>query len=147
MPSTKDFSRRIEILDECLRRRQKKWPVEALMETLNEKLSAESNKKASVRTLYNDLKYLQYDLDAPVGKIKEGNIVYYSYLDPNFSIKNLPIKQDEVALLKDAIDIIRQVSGFSIMEDLEAILRNLENTVTTNEPERFTIFHIIKPSY
>lgn len=139
MPSTKDFSRRIEILDECLRRRQKKWPVEALLETLNAKLIAEFNKKVSIRTLYNDLKYLQYDLDAPVGKSKDGGIVYYCYLDPNFSIKNLPVKADEVALLKDAMDIIRQVSGYSIMEDLEAIVRKLENTVTTNVPDRYTV--------
>lgn len=139
MPSTKDFSRRLEILDECLRRRQKKWPVDALLETLNAKLIAEFNKKVSIRTLYNDLKYLQYDLDAPVEKVKEGGIVYYCYLDPNFSIKNLPIKSDEVALLKDAIDIIRQVGGYSIMEDLEAIVRKLENTLTANVPDRYTV--------
>ncbi|MBZ5857553.1 helix-turn-helix transcriptional regulator [Flavihumibacter profundi] len=139
MPSTKDFSRRIDILDECLRRRQKKWTVEALLETLNGKLIAEFNKKVSIRTLYNDLKYLQYDLDAPVEKVTEGRMVHYRYLDPNFSIKNLPIKQDEVALLKDAIDIIRQVSGYSIMEDLEAIVRKLENTITTNVQDRYTV--------
>jgi hypothetical protein len=55
MPYNKDFTRRIEILDECLRRRQKKWFIEDLLEALNEKLDDRFDKKVSKRTLYSDL--------------------------------------------------------------------------------------------
>src|SRR5437763_1777240 len=100
MPYNKDFTRRIEILDECLRRRQKKWFIEDLLEALNEKLDDRFDKKVSKRTLYSDLEYLQNEKNAPVIKMWEGQRVYYKYEDATYSVLNLPISEEEITKLK-----------------------------------------------
>ena len=51
---------------------------------------------------------------------------------PHYSIKNLPIDNEEIAFLKDAIHILRQVNDFKILGDVDAIINKLQNTVQTN---------------
>ncbi len=141
MPKNKDFQRRIHLLDECLRRRQKKWSAELLLETINSKLFDEFGKDISIRTLQNDIKYLKDEAMAPLIKEKEGQVYYYSYSDPNYSIKNLPVTDEEVTYLKDALSILRQVQSFSILGDIETIVSKLENTIDTNVPESKAYIH------
>src|SRR5690606_3824961 len=102
MPKNKDFQRRIELIDECLRRKQKKWSVHTLLDTINDKLIAEYGTEVSKRTLQNDLNYIQYDLNAPITIAKEAQVFYYSYSDPNYSIKNIPVTEEEITYLRDA---------------------------------------------
>jgi predicted DNA-binding transcriptional regulator YafY len=135
MPLNKDFTRRIEVIDECLRRRQKKWFVEDLLEAVNSKLDERFDKKVSKRTLYDDLKYLQEEKDAPIVKCREGQRVYYKYEDATYSVLNLPISEEEITRLKDAIKMLREVSDFNILEEVDLIVEKLEHTVSTNVPE------------
>ena len=49
MPANKDFQRRIEILDECLRRRQRQWTIQGLLEEVNRKLAESFGKSIGLR--------------------------------------------------------------------------------------------------
>lgn len=133
MPQNKGFALRIELLDECLRNRLRKWTLQDLIDKVSEKLNEQYGTSASKRTIQDDLKYLRDEKGAPVNKIKNGSKTYFSYSDPNFSIKNLPIKGEEIGYLKDAINILKQVSDFKILTDVDEIVNKLQNTVSTNE--------------
>lgn len=135
MPKNKDFQRRIELIDECLRRKQKKWSVQTLLDAINDKLIAEYGKEVSKRTLQNDLNYIQHDLQAPIEVVKEAQVYYYSYTDPNYSIKNIPVTEEEITYLKDALEMLKQVQGLSIVSDVEAIVTKLENTIDATVPD------------
>lgn len=135
MPKNKDFQRRIELIDECLRRKQKKWSVQTLLDTINDKLIAEYGKEVSKRTLQNDLNYIQHDLNAPISIVKEAQVFYYSYLDPNYSIKNIPVTEEEITYLKDALEMLKHVQGLSIVSDVETIITKLENTIDSTVPD------------
>lgn len=132
MPENKDFSFRLEILDECLRNRYRSWTLQNLIDKVSEHLLERHNKTASKRTIQDDLKYMKYEKQAPIEKKKNGSVTYFYYSDPNYSIKNLPIKDEEISYIKDAIDILRQVNDFKILHDVDEIVTKLQNTVTTN---------------
>jgi hypothetical protein len=132
MPKNKDFALRIEIIDECLRNPYKKWTLQMLIDTINIKLSERYGKAIGKRTIQEDLKYLKLDKLAPIKKIKNGKETYFYYDDSNFSIKNLPINDEEINFLNDAINILRQVNDFKILQDVDLIINKLKNTVNTN---------------
>lgn len=132
MPKNKDFSLRIEIIDECFRNRLRKWTLEALIEEVNSKLSDRYGKTASRKTIQNDIRFLIDEKNAPIERRKEGNKTYFFYSDQNFSIKNLPIQYEEIEKLKEAIKILSEVSDFKIIQEVDEIVSKLQNTVSTN---------------
>lgn len=133
MPANKDFFHRIEIIDECLRNHLQKWTLEKLTDCVNEKLEDRYGKKASRRTIQNDIAYLIKEKNAPINRKHDGHTVYFYYLDKTFSIKNLPIQEEDVSLLKNAISILQQVNEFQILNDVNAIIQKLENTIDNSK--------------
>jgi predicted DNA-binding transcriptional regulator YafY len=132
MPLNKDFYFRLEILDECLRNRYRNWTLQDLIDKVSERLLEHYNITASKRTIQADLKFLKEEKLAPIEKKKNGSATYFFYADPNYSIKNLPVKEEEISFLKDAINILRQVNDFKILRDIDDIVTKLQNTVNTN---------------
>lgn len=139
MPKSKDFYHRIEILDECFRRRNKKWHIDELVECLNEKLQDRYGETVSKRTIQYGIDYLINEKCAPIEKVRDGQKVYYSYSDANYSIKNLPLSDEEIILLKDAVAILKQVGGVSMAKDIVAVVDKLENSIASNAATDRTI--------
>lgn len=144
MSKNKDFFHRIAIIDECLRRRDKKWYMEELLDCVNERLSLDYGKTISVRTLQYDLDYLIKEKDAPIEKIRDGNKVLIRYSNVNFSIKNIPLQDEELVLLKDAVNILRQISGLPIIHDIDSIVSKLENTIAAGQQANHSIVQFEK---
>ncbi|RYE30515.1 MAG: WYL domain-containing transcriptional regulator, partial [Sphingobacteriales bacterium] len=132
MPKVKDFYQRIEIIDECFRQRGKKWSIENLLKTVNQKLYDRLEEGISKRTLQYALDYLINEKHAPVGKEKDGAKVLYYYTDVNYSIKNLPLSDEEIILLKDAVELIKQIGSTSIVQEAVSVIGKLENTIAQN---------------
>lgn len=121
MPKNKAFHRRIQILDQCLRRRQKVWTVNALLEATNAHLAGNACPEISLRTLYEDLKYLQETLDAPVEKFHQGKQVCYRYSDPAYSLVNSPLSPAEKEILRKMLDYMR-VNALPMQAEIAALL-------------------------
>lgn len=144
MPKNKDFALRTELIDECLRNSLRKWTLEKIVAEVNLKLNERYNKTTSKHTIQNDIKYLIEEKNAPIARKREGNVTYFYYLDKNFSIKNLPIQEEEVILLKDAINILGQVSEFQIVNDVKEIILKLQNTVSLENVKNPSIIQFEK---
>ena len=132
MPKNKDFALRIEIIDECLRNQYRKWTLQKLIDAINDKLKDRYGKSIGKRTIQDDIKYLKFDKMAPIEKRKEGQNTFFYYSDSNYSVKNLPINNEEISYLNDAINILRQVSDFKIIQDVDDIIYKLKSRVDTN---------------
>lgn len=132
MPKVKDFYQRIELLDECFRQHGKKWAMKQLLERVNEKLEERFEEPVSKRTLHYALKYLIDEKQAPVAKCKDGARVLYYYADANYSIKNLPLSDEEIVLLKDAVEVIKQVGSTSIARNVLSVIAKLEHSIADN---------------
>lgn len=123
MPSNKAFYRRLQVIDQCLRRRQKIWTVTALLEATNEHLEANGCPQISQRTLYDDLKYLQETLAAPVEKFHQGKTVCYRYSDPGYTMVNTPLTEAEKILLQKMQEYLKaNGSPEPLLEGIAALL-------------------------
>jgi predicted DNA-binding transcriptional regulator YafY len=139
MPANKDFSRRLQILDDCLRRRQRHWTIAALLEEVNRRLEEQFGKSISQRSLYDDIKALNLEYDAPIEKYKHDGETCYRYADPHFSIYKIPVSPEDITTIRDAINLLSQVNGLPIAAELAEVLGRLENTVYTNIEGRHTL--------
>ena len=129
-----------------MRNRFRKWTLQNLIDAVNDKLMERYGKTVSKKTVQDALKYMKEELPkpAPIEKRKEGAITYFYYSDPDYSIKNLPVDAEEIDFLKDAIHILRQVNDFKILNEVDAIINKLHNTVNTNVEGGSTIVQLEK---
>lgn len=131
MPVNKDARQRHEIIDECLRNRQKKWTRTKLLECVNEKLSSNYGPDAAISPsqIRYDLRDMEDLYNAPIEMKKEGSTNTYFYDDPDFSITKLPLKEEDVLRLKEVVHIMQQIKGFMIADEIAEIVQRLENRI------------------
>ncbi|MBT1689430.1 helix-turn-helix transcriptional regulator [Dawidia soli] len=134
MPKTRKPQERAEILDELLAHRN--WTGNELLEQVNQKLQNLDEKPVDMRTLRRDLNYLELK-GAPLHRPKKGDMTYsYEY---KFSLKDVPLDSDDLRALKQAINILRKVENFQMMDELDLIIGKLANRIHTNVPDNQTI--------
>ena len=133
MPLTKNAQLRIEILDEILSGINK-YTFQNLLKRINEKMIFAGFCEIGEKTLYNDLKYLREEKNAPVHRPNAFDNTYY-YTE-KFSIKDLLLGEEEVDYLKQAAEILKRLSPFLIGPEIDEIIAKLENKVHTNVPSR-----------
>lgn len=134
MPRTRKPQERAEILDELLA--HGKWTGKELLERVNEKLLDLDEKSIDSRTLKRDFDYLESKM-APLHRPVKGDMFYY--YSEKFSLKELPLDGDELRALKQAINILKKVENFQMMDELDLIIGKLENRIHTNVADNQTI--------
>jgi predicted DNA-binding transcriptional regulator YafY len=135
MPINKDARIRYEILDECLRDTTKKWTSAELLRFVNRRLDLQHGRTPiSARQLLYDLGAMETDLGAPVEMKKYGRSYHYRYSNPEFSIRDLPINEEDLQKLASAVQVLRQIQGFSIAEEIEEVVHRLERRSKYQEP-------------
>lgn len=129
MPVNKAARYRFEILDECLRNTKKKWSKTELLKFVNRRLEAYQGVETSISPsqLRYDLSAMESEYNAPIEMYRDGRSCYYRYDDPEFSIKSLPVEEEDLVKLNDAVLLLQQIKGFSIADDLAGIVKRLES--------------------
>jgi predicted DNA-binding transcriptional regulator YafY len=133
MPNTLQPLIRYRTIDHCLRRVGKRWSWEELAEACGEALRyyiRSDMPNPSRRTIMYDIDHMRH------GKLGYyAPIVYdrgektYHYEDPEFSISNSPLNQEDMQELNQALTILKQFSGFRQVEGIENIITKLEHTM------------------
>jgi predicted DNA-binding transcriptional regulator YafY len=129
MPVNKAARFRFDVLDECLRNDKKKWSKAELLRYVNRRLEIHygGNAAISASQLRYDLEALQTEFGAPVEMYREGRAYLYRYEDPSFSLRNIPVREDDLEKLGNAVEILRQIQGFTIADEMEEIVQRLES--------------------
>jgi predicted DNA-binding transcriptional regulator YafY len=139
MPVNKAARYRFEVIDECLRNTARKWSKADLLTFINRRLENHfgTGSEISVSQLRYDLENMQTECNAPIEMYKEGKSYFYKYEDPSFSIKTLPVSEEDLVKLNDAVQLLQQISGFTIADDVAEVVKRLENRYKfTNTSER-----------
>jgi predicted DNA-binding transcriptional regulator YafY len=139
MPVNKSARFRFEIIDECLRNTAKKWSKAELLKYVNRRLELQYGEGfiISISQLRYDLENMQSDCRAPIEMYKSGKNFYYRYEDANFSIKNIPVNEEDIAKLNTAVQVIKQIKGLSsIADDIAEIVKRLESKYNFNIDEQ-----------
>lgn len=126
---------RFRALDACLRDRTKKYYLQDLLKVVNTVLYNYDGSSIQLRQLQRDLENM--DRDALLGKETkavdvierlrgEGGKVYYRYTDPDYSMFEKRLTDEEAQALGNAITVLSQFKGLPQFEWLEETMVRLK---------------------
>ncbi len=132
MPVSKNALIRYKTIDNCLRNHYKKWTLEDLINACSDALSEYEGRDENIsrRTVQGDIQMMRSDklgYNAPI-VVRENK--YYTYDDPDYSITDVPLTEQDTAMMADAVGVLRQLSGFSAFAGMEDIIGRLEDHVS-----------------
>ena len=97
MPANKNALIRYKTIDRCLRNRFRLWTIDDLTEACSDALYEMEGitKGVSVRTVQGDLQIMRSDKLGYNAPIEVFDKIYYRYADPNYSINEMPLTEDD----------------------------------------------------
>ena len=129
MPTNKNASIRYQALDKCFRDRRHRYYIDDLIDKCNDALIYfNGTGGVSRRQIFEDINYMESDTgwSIPLERIKDGKKVYYRYEDPDFTINEQPLTDDEAQNLRTAILTISRFRGLPSNEWMEEVISSLE---------------------
>lgn len=140
MPVNRNALIRFRTIDNCLRNRHRRWTLDDLIEACSDALYEYEgiDKGVSKRSIQMDIQMMRSDklgYNAPIIVLEKK---YYTYEDPNYSITNIPLTDQDLGKLTEVVEILRQFKGFSHFQELSGMVQRLENKIhaakTNQEP-------------
>lgn len=126
MPKNKQAYIRYRIIDACIRNRQKPFPKKEELIKACEVIAS-----VSLRTIEQDLYDMQHDEElayfAPIkyDRFQKG----YCYEDPNYSISNIPLKENDLYALEFAVALLKQFEGIDTVAQFSEAVTKIEDYV------------------
>ena len=126
---------RYKIIDNCLRQTHRKWTLEDLIEKVSNGLYELEGIHSGVskRTIQGDIQLMRSNklgYNAPIIVTKRK---FYTYEDVNYSISNSPLSDGDMSKMRDAVDILKHLNGFSYFEEMSDMIARLENNLSKQE--------------
>lgn len=146
MPVSKNALIRYKTIDNCLRNRYRKWTLEDLIDACSDALSEYEGRDENVsrRTVQADIQMMRSDklgYNAPI-VVKQNK--YYTYEDPDYSITDVPLTEQDTAMMADAVGVLKQLSGFAAFAGMEDIIGRLEDHVSAVRHEKKPVIYFEK---
>ncbi|MBI1222445.1 MAG: WYL domain-containing protein [Bacteroidetes bacterium] len=131
MPANRNALLRYMTIDNCLKNRYRKWTLEDLIDACSDALYEYEgiDKGVSRRTVQMDIQMMRSEKLGYNAPIIISEKKYYSYDDPEYSITNIPLTDQDLNKLTEAVNLIKQFKGFAHFEDLGGIVQRLEDKV------------------
>lgn len=141
MPVNKNALIRYRAIDQCLSNRHRKWTLEDLMEACSEALYEAEGIRTGVsrRTIQLDMAAMRSNKLGYSAPIVVRDRKYYTYEDPDFSIDKMPVNEQDLAQLHDALGVIRQLKGFRQLQELELVVKKIEDNAKAGSRQRAPI--------
>lgn len=138
MPVNKNALLRYKTIDNCLRNTGREWTLEDLIDACSDALYEFTGKDdlVSKRTVQLDIQKMRSDELGYNAPIEVYDNKYYRYSDPDFSITNTPVSENDLRQMREAVGVLKQLSGFSGFSGMEDIVGRLEDHVSAVRHER-----------
>lgn len=134
MASNKLALMRYKIIDQCLRRRNRKWTLDDLVNKVAEELyEREGITSISKRTIQYDIQFMRDEALGYAAPIQVKDKKYYEYSDPNYSITKSPLSHSDLEKMKDAIGLLKYFNGFSHFEEMNDLIARLEANMSLHQ--------------
>lgn len=149
MPVNRNALIRYRTLDNCLRNRARKWTLEDLIDACSEALYEYEgiDKGMSKRSIQMDIQMMRSDklgYNAPIVVLEKK---YYTYEDPDYSITNIPLTDQDLGKLTEVVEILRQFKGFSHFQELSGMVQRLENKIYSAKTKQEPVIDFEKNEY
>ena len=143
MPANKNALIRYKTIDNCLRNRYRRWTIDDLVDACCDALYDMEgiSKGVSLRTVQGDLQIMRSDKLGYYAPIEVYDNKYYRYSDPNYSIMNMPMTQNDYQLMQEAIDMLRQLQDFDLFSEVADVVGRLQDRLAITQKRRKPIIH------
>lgn len=110
MPANKNALIRYRTIDNCLRNRYRRWTLDDLVQACSDALYDMEGitKGVCARTVQMDIQMMRSDKLGYNAPIEVYDKTYYRYADPDYSISDMPLSQEDCKLLKKAITLLSE---------------------------------------
>jgi len=144
MPVNRNALIRYTTIDKCLRNKYRKWTLDDLMDACSDALYEFEgiDKGVSRRTIQLDIQSMRSEKLGYNAPIVVTERKYYTYEDPDYSITQLPLSEQDLGKLNDAVEILKQFQGFSHFSEMTGLIQKLENKIHTEQSKERPIIHI-----
>lgn len=138
MPANKNALIRYKTIDNCLRNRQRRWTLEDLVDACSDALyDCEGIKKGiSRRSVQMDIQMMRSDKLGYNAPIEVYSHKYYRYADPEFSITEMPLSQNDYDMMTEAVGLLRQFEDFDYFREMSDVIGRLQDTLAISKRER-----------
>lgn len=143
MPANKNALIRYKTIDNCLRNRYRRWTLEDLVDACCDALyDMEGIRKGvSVRTVQGDIQMMRSDKLGYNAPIEVYEHKYYRYTDPEYSITNMPLSQNDYEVMQEAVDMLRQLEDFDQFSEMTDVIQRLQDKLAITKNNRKPIIH------
>ncbi len=132
MPANKNALIRYKTIDRCLRNRYRRWTIEDLVDACSDALyDMEGIRKGiSLRTVQGDIQMMRSDKLGYNAPIEVYDQRYYRYADPQYSITDMPLSEDDFLLIKRAVDLLGKNENQPQNGEIYKVLKKVKNRLT-----------------
>lgn len=143
MPANKNALIRYKTIDNCLRNRYRRWTLDDLVDACCEALyDCEGiSKGVSVRTVQGDIQMMRSDKLGYNAPIEVYDHKFYRYADPEYSIMDMPLSQNDYEVMQEAVDMLRQLQDFDQFAEMSDVVSRLQDKLAISRHDRKPIIH------
>lgn len=146
MAQNKNALIRYRTIDKCLQNSYRNWTLEDLIEACSDALYEYEGKDANVskRTIQLDIQLMRSDKLGYNAPIEVYDKKFYRYEDPDFTITDIPLNENDMHVLSETVEMLKQFKDFSLFSELGGIIQRLEDKIYTEKTHRPAIIHLDK---
>lgn len=133
MPINRNALIRYKTIDNCLQNQYRKWTLEDLIDACSGALYEYEgiDKGISKRTIQMDIQMMRSEKLGYNAPIVVYDNKYYKYDQPDYSITNTPLTEQDLQVMSGAVELLRQFKGFSYFTGMTDIVSRLEDHITS----------------
>lgn len=146
MAQNKNALIRYRTIDKCLQNSYRNWTLDDLIEACSDALYEYEGKDANVskRTIQLDIQLMRSDKLGYNAPIEVYDKKFYRYEDPDFTITDIPLNENDMHVLSETVEMLKQFKDFSLFSELGGIIQRLEDKIYTEKTHQPAIIHLDK---
>ena len=138
MPVNKNALIRYKTIDNCLRNPFRRWTVDDLVDACSDALYEFEGirRGVSLRTVQSDIQMMRSDKLGYNAPIVVYDHKYYRYADPDYSIMDLPLSQNDLDTMTEAVNLLRQFEDFDHFNEMADVVSRLQDNLAIAKGKR-----------
>jgi len=146
MAQNKNALIRYKTIDKCLQNHYRTWTLEDLIEACSDALHEYEGRDINVgkRTIQLDIQMMRSDKLGYNSPIEVYDKKYYRYEDEDYSITDIPLTENDMNVLSETVEMLKQFKDFSLFSELGGIIQKLEDKIHTEKTNSGSIIHLDK---
>ncbi|WP_203256202.1 helix-turn-helix transcriptional regulator [Hyunsoonleella ulvae] len=137
---------RYKTIDKCLQNNYRQWTLDDLIEACSDALYEYEGRAINVskRTVQLDIQMMRSDKLGYNAPIVVYNKKFYKYEDEDYSLTDIPLNENDMNVLSETVEMLKQFKDFSLFSELGGIIQRLEDKVYTEKTDQSAIIHLDK---